>query len=99
MSSYLFPLNYKYSAKFLGIIEYKVLLPISIYIGIIIFILYMFKVDFFVSFGIVILFGLPPILLLSMNVNGQSPVSYFKAVIKYYRKPQKLYIYSIKKVN
>ncbi len=93
MDNYLFPLNYKYASKFLGIIEYKILLPISVYLGIIIFILYILKIDFFVSFGIVILLGLPPILILSINVNGQPPVSYFKAVIKFYRKSQKLYIY------
>ncbi len=97
MDYYLFPLNYKYSTRFLGIIEYKVLLPILIYLGVIVFFLYTFKIDFFISFGIVILFGLPPILLLSINVNGQPPISYFKAIINYYKKSQKLYIYNVKK--
>ena len=50
---YLFPLNYKYSTKFMGIIEYKILFPIAIYLG------------------IIILLGLPPILILSVGVNGQ----------------------------
>ena len=96
MDNYLFPLNYKYQTKFLGIIEYKILLPILIYLGIVIFILYIFKIDFFISFGIVILLGLPPILLLSININGESPISYFKAVIKFSSKNKKIYLYSIK---
>ena len=92
MDKFLFPLNYKYSLKFLGLIEYKILLPISIFIGVIIFILYILKIDFFVSFGIVILFGLPPLLILSTGINGQPAIPYFVAIIKYY-KSQKIYLY------
>ncbi len=89
---FFFPLNYKYSAKFLGIIEYKVLLPISIVIGIIICILYTLKVDFFVSFGIVVVLAIPSILLLSTGINGQPAIPYIKALILYSNK-QKIYIY------
>ena len=92
MKSYFFPLNYKYDTKFLGIIEYKILLPISIFTGFIILILYSLKVDFFVSFGIVIVVSLPPILLLSYGINGQPSVPYIMSIIKF-KLSQKTYIY------
>ena len=94
MEKYLFPTNYKFQAKFLGIIEYQYLLPIIIYIGIIIALLYVFKVDFFLSFGICIALGLPPILLLSVGVNGQPAVPYFMSIIKFKFKKQKLFLYN-----
>jgi len=93
MKDYFFPLNYKYSAKFLGIIEYNILLPICIFLAIIIFILHSLNVDFFISFGIIIILGLPPILLLSYGINGQPIISYIKAVIIFCIR-KKIYIYS-----
>ncbi len=94
MEKYLFPINYKFQAKFLGIIEYRYLLPIAVYIGILIAILYSLNVDFFLSFGICIALGLPPILLLSVGVNGQPAVPYFMSIIKFKLKKQKLYLYN-----
>ena len=93
MDKFFFPTNYKFQAKFLGIIEYKYLLPIAIYLGILIAILYTFKVDFFISFAVCITLGLPPILLLSIGVNGQPAVPYFMSIIKFNLKKQKLYLY------
>lgn len=92
MQKYIFPLNYKYSAKFLGIIDYKILLPISIYACALIFILYLLKVDIFLSIGILIIFVMPPILLLSVGINNQSPITYIIAVYKFH-KNSKLYLY------
>ena len=92
MKSYFFPLNYKYDAKLLGIIEYKVLLPISVFIGFVIFILYSLKIDFFISFGIVIVLSLPPILLLSYGINGQPSIPYIISIIRF-KASQKTYIY------
>ncbi len=89
---YYFPLNYKFSAKLFGIIEYKILVPISIYVAIIIALLYALNVDFFIGFGIVILFALPPILILSIGVNGQPAIPYFIAIIKFHIS-QKVFIY------
>ena len=96
MDKFFFPTNYKFQAKFLGIIEYRYLLPIAFYIGILIIILYSFQVDFFLSFGICIALGLPPILLLSIGVNGQPAVPYFMSIIKFKLKKQKLYLYNIR---
>lgn len=95
MDKFIFPLNYKYSPKLLGIIEYKILLPIAAYLGFIIFILYSLKVDFFIGFGIIIFFGVPPVIILSMGTNGQPTVPFIKAVFKY-TKSNKLYIYKKK---
>lgn len=96
VDKYIFPVNYKFQAKLLGIIEYRYLLPIAIYLGILIAILYTFKVDFFLSFGICIALGLPPILLLSVGVNGQSAVPYFMSIIRFKLKKQQLYLYNIR---
>ena len=94
MDKYFFPLNYKYSAKFLGIIEYNTILPIACLVAILIGILYIAGVDFFVGFAVVIVVALPLILLLSVGVNGEPIIPYLKAMIRFkYR--QKIYIYKV----
>lgn len=92
MQKYVFPLNYKYSSKFLGIIEYSTLLPVAIYAAILIAILYFIKIDFFISFAIFIILVLPPFLLLSIGINNQPTISYLRAVYKFH-KNSKLYLY------
>ena len=92
MQKFIFPFNYKYSTKFLGIIEYSTLLPLSIYAAILIAIFYLLKLDFFLSFGLFIIFVLPPFLLLSIGINNQPAISYIIAVYKFY-KNSKLYLY------
>jgi hypothetical protein len=87
-----FPLNYKFEPKLLGIIDYKSLLPVAIFSAFIIMLLYINQVDFFISFGIVIIITLPPILLLSAGINGQPAVPFIISVIKFLCS-QKLYIY------
>lgn len=92
MDKYIFPLNYKYSAKLFGILDYKVLLPLSIYSALLLFLLYLFKLDFFISFGIFIVFVIPPFLLLSIGINQQPAISYILAVYNFH-KNSKLYLY------
>lgn len=92
MEKYIFPMNYKFSAKFLGIIEYSTLLLFSIYTTIIVTLLYIFKIDFFLSFGLVIILVVPPLLLLSFGINRQPAIPYMIAVYKFY-KNSKLYLY------
>lgn len=92
MERYIFPMNYKFSAKFLGLIDYSTLLPFSIYAGSIIALLYFLKVDFFLSFGIVIILIIPPLLLLSIGINRQPAIPYVIAVYKFY-KNNKFYLY------
>ncbi len=97
MNKFYFPLNYKYSPKFMGIIEYKLLIPISIIVAILIFVFYLFKIDFFIGTGIIVAISLPSIVLLSAGINGQPSLPYIKAVLKFSKK-QKLYLYN-KNVN
>ena len=92
MEKYIFPMNYKFSAKFLGIIDYSTLLPLSIYTATIIALLYVFKIDFFLSFGLVIVLVIPPLLLLSIGINRQPAIPYMLAIYKFY-KNSKLYLY------
>ena len=92
MNKYIFPLNYKYSSKFLGIIEYSTLLPISVYAAFLVAILYLLKIDFFISFGLIVVLVLPPVLLLSIGINNQPAISYVKSVCKF-NKNSKLYLY------
>ncbi len=92
MDKYIFPLNYKYSAKFLGIIEYNILLPIMCIVSVVGFFLYIGKVDFFISAGIIIFLALPPLLILSIGINGQPAIPYFKSIL-IYSKRKKIYVY------
>jgi hypothetical protein len=92
MSKYLFPLNYKYKPKLLGIIDYSYLVPILIFVSIIGIILYINQVDFFISFGIVIIITLPPLLLLSTGINGQPAIPFLVALLKFHYST-KIYIY------
>lgn len=92
MKKYIFHLNYKYSAKFLGIFDYQILLPLSIYAAILVILLYFLNLDFFVSFGTFIFFFLPPLLIFSIGINRQPTLSYFKALFRY-AKNSKLYLF------
>jgi len=92
MDKFIFPMNYKYSTKFLGIIDYKTILPISIYACIIFLILYLLKIDIFFSFGIFIVLVLPPFLLLSFGINNQPAISYLLAIYKFH-KSSNFYLY------
>ena len=47
MKKYIFPINYDYSWKWLGIIEYRLLLPIGILVAIIFGIISLFSLSFF----------------------------------------------------
>ena len=92
MQKFIFPLNYKYSTKFLGIIDYSTLLPIIIYSVILIIFFNLLKLDFFISFGLFFILVLPPFLLLSVGINNQPAFSYLKAIYTFY-KNSKLYLY------
>ena len=89
---YFFPLNYNYSAKFLGIIEYKLLLPISIY-GIILFlILKLFSINLLYKIIIFIFLFLPIVLILNSRVNQEPFYTFIIAVIKHSLN-KKIYLY------
>lgn len=92
MQKYIFPMNYKYSVKFLGILDYQTLLPLCIYASIILFILKFLALDFFLSFAIFIFLTIPPLLLFSIGINKQPALSYFKAIWNFSKK-SKFYLF------
>lgn len=92
MRKYLFPTNYKYANKFLGIIEYRTLLPLCIYGILIFFILYLIKLNFFISFGIFIVLFVPPMILFGVGINNE-PFLPFLICIHKFKKNSKVYLY------
>lgn len=92
MAKYIFPLNYKYSEKLFGIIEYKVLLPLSIYGAILLLLLSHLNIDFFFAFSIFIILFFPPLLLSINTINGETIFSFLFAIIAF-EKNSKVYLY------
>ena len=83
MKKYFFPLNYNYSNKLLGIIEYKLLIPLCIFGIFIIGILSLFKLSFFTKFGIFITFFLPTALILNASFNHEPAYLFLYSVVKH----------------
>lgn len=92
MSKYIFPLNYKYSEKLFGIIEYKILLPLSIYGAFLLIILSSISIDFFFSCSIFIILFFPPLLLSINTINGETIFNFIFAII-IFQKNSKVYLY------
>lgn len=83
MKKYIFPINYDYSWKWLGLIEYRLLLPISI-IGVIIFcIVSLFNLSFFQKSGIFITIFIPIILFLNTSFNHEPAYIFLYCVISH----------------
>ena len=89
---FFFPLNYNYSAKLLGIIEYKLLLPITIYGFLLFFILKSMLFSLFTKIIIFIFLFLPITLLLNSTVNSEPFYTFIFAMLKHYLK-SKIYLY------
>lgn len=92
MKKYIFPINYRYANKFLGIIEYRVLLPLSIYGFVIFGILYLIKLDFFLSLGIFIFLFVPPTILLGVGIRNEPFLPFLLSVYQFH-KNAKIYLY------
>lgn len=89
---FIFPLNYDYSAKFLGIIEYKLLTPLLIY-GIAIFLLIRcFNLTFFTAVCIFIFMFFPIALLLNSRFYTEPFYTFFICILSHYIKG-KIYLY------
>lgn len=69
---YFFPINYDYPLKFLGLIEYRLLVPISIFGAIIIGILTIIDLSFFQKVGIFITIFIPVTLILNTSFNHET---------------------------
>lgn len=89
---FIFPLNYDYSAKFLGIIEYKLLTPLVVY-GIIIFLFLRFlELSFFTGLSIFTLLFLPIALLLNSRFYTEPFYKFFICILFHFIK-SKIYLY------
>ncbi len=81
MKKYFFPLNFDYSNKLFGIIEYRLLIPLCIIGFLLILILSFFKLSFFMKFGIFITIFLPITLLLNISINHEPSYLFLYSVI------------------
>lgn len=89
---FIFPLNYDYSAKFLGIIEYKLLTPLLIH-GILLFLaLRYFDLTFFTALSIFIFLFFPIALLLNSRFYTEPFYTFFICILSHYAK-SKIYLY------
>lgn len=89
---YFFPLNYNYSGKLLGIIEYKLLLPIGLYAFILFLVLKQIPLNIFTKIVLFIIFFLPITLVLNSNVNSEPFYQFMLAIIKHFIH-RKIYLY------
>lgn len=80
---YFFPLNYNYSGKLLGIIDYKLLLPIALYGFIIFLFLKLLQLSILLKLIMFIFFFLPITLILCSQVNSEPFYTFILAIIKY----------------
>lgn len=84
MKKYIFPLNYNYLGKLFGIIEYKLLLILSLFGVFLIFILSLLKFSLFAKISCFIVIFLPTFLILNTSVNHEPFYIFIISVIKHY---------------
>ena len=89
---YIFPMNYKQKEKFMGVIDYKVLVVCGIFLAIIFFIVKNLSVTLFskiVTF--IVVAGCPTIFIL-IGINGENMVDFIYFIFKFFIKC-KVYVY------
>ena len=89
---FFFPLNYNYSSKLLGFIDYKLLVPLAIFAGIIILILNSFGLSFFLKTTLFVSIFLSVSLILNSPVYNEPFYIFIFAVFKHYVH-RKIYLY------
>lgn len=92
MKKYIFPLNYDYLSKLFGLIEYKLLVPLSIFGLTLVLILSLFKFSFFIKAGIFISIFFPFFLIFNTSVNHEPFYLFVISIIKHYKKVSKYII-------
>lgn len=84
MFTFIFPFNYDYSAKFLGIFDYKICFPFCL-IGFILFlILSKLRISLMTSIYIFILGWLPCFLLANSTIQKEPLISFIICIFKHY---------------
>lgn len=84
LKKYIFPFNYDYSNKFLGIFEYKTLFPFCILAFFIAFIISKLNLDSITSINIFTLVFLPLFLIFNTKVFNESLANFLLCIIKHY---------------
>ena len=92
MKQYIFPANYNRKEKFLGMIEYKTMIVIGAWGGLLFYVLKFFSCSWLVKLYVfLILFGIPAIFLL-VGFNGENMVDVMGYLVKFAVSP-KAYVY------
>lgn len=81
---FIFPFNYDYSSKFLGVFEYKICFPFCIIAFILALILSKLDVPIMTSIYIYILGFLPCFLLANSTIQKEPLISFIICIIKHY---------------
>lgn len=89
---YIFPLNYKRKEKFLGIIDYKVVIFIAILSGVVLFLIKDINISISWKIFIFILFVIFPSIFVLVGVNGENMIDFLYFIIKYLLK-EKVFVY------
>lgn len=84
MFTFIFPLNYDYSSKFLGIFEYKICFPFCIIAFILSFVLSKLEVQLMTSIYIYILGFLPCFLLANSTIQKEPLICFIFCIIKHF---------------
>lgn len=84
MKTFLFPLNFDYSSKFLGIFEYKLLLPFCIVGFCLATLLSNLNVSFILIINIFITIYLPIFLIANSKVFGEPLIKFLICIIKHF---------------
>ena len=89
---YIFPINYKRKEKFLGVIDYKVLIVICVIGGVIFYILKNIKIDIIYKIVLFIFLAGIPIIFILVGANGENMIDFMYFVLKYFIK-DRVYVY------
>ena len=84
MKKFLFPLNFDYSSKFLGIFEYKILIPFCVFGFIFGYGLSLFNFSLIIKINIFIIVYFPLFLLANTKIFNESLISFLFCIIKHY---------------
>lgn len=93
---FIFPQNYNFQPKFLGILDYSTIIFNLLWFGFIFFIVNIFIINLTFKIFLLIALCFPLILLSFSGFNGENVVYVFFYIIKFYIKP-KLFLF--KKFN
>ena len=84
MKTYIFPLNFDYSPKLLGIFEYKTLVPLAIFAFIFSNILKLIPITLTTKITIFIVIFIPLFLLLNTKVHKEPLIHFIFCIIKHF---------------